>query len=142
MLSAFTYFACQSHKIDDKPGNIVIKDCNIDNVKYFVHYNFDHEVFQTNKPTTDITIENVTAKNIHLPITMCGSNDTPVKFKIIDSDITFAVDRATTQHSNEFVGEGEFMKADNFAEILLENVNIDGIFGNTLIKSWSRDGEI
>lgn len=34
------------------------------------------------------------------------------------------------------------MKADNFAEILLENVNIDGVFGNTLVKSWSKAGEI
>lgn len=141
-LSAFTYFACLSHEIEDEPGNIVIKDCNIDNVKYFINYNFDHDVFQNNKPTTDITIKNITAKNIHLPITMCGSNDVPVKFKITDSDIEFAVDRATAQNDNESVIEEEFIKADNFAEILLENVNIDGFFGNTLIKSWSKKGEI
>lgn len=65
-----------------------------------------------------------------------------MKFKITDSDIEFAVDRAIAQNDNESVIEGEFIKADHFAEILLENVNIDGFFGNTLIKSWSKKGGI
>lgn len=143
MLAAFAYFACYSTKLENVPGNIVIKDCVVENAKWLVHYNFGHEYWQSNRPMTDITLKNVAARNIKLPITMCGSDEMPVRCRITDSDIAFAEDR-TVRNGGTHIDycEEEFMKADNFDEIILDNVNIKGVTGKTLIKSWSKDGEV
>ena len=51
MVSAFTYYADYSFPIEERPENIIIKDCVIENTDRFLHYNYSgNERWQINRP--------------------------------------------------------------------------------------------
>ena len=60
MLSAFTYYADYSLPIAKQPGNIIIKNCKVENADKLLHYNYSGtETWQKNRPLADITFENI-----------------------------------------------------------------------------------
>lgn len=130
-LSFFTYYADYSMPIDAIPGNIIIKDCMVENCDRFLHYNFSgNETWQRYRPLRDITFENIEAKGIAMPLTLYGREDEKAVL--------------TLRNINAAMREGcediPFIKACNFKKIRLQDVKIDGL-KDTLILSRS-EGEI
>ena len=132
MLSMFTYYADFSRDIREMPANIVIKNCIVENVDRFLHYNFSgNEPWQTNKPMREIAFENIKASGVKLPLTAYGSEKVQCNITIKDCDIEF---------SKEAKGV-PFIQAAHFERIMLENVKVVNLADAPLIKKWS-DGEI
>lgn len=132
MLSAFTYYSDFSRKIRYTPSNIIISDCKIENSDRFLHYNFSgNEPWQCNKPLRDITFSGVTATNIAYPLNAYGSNDTPIRLTISDSQIAFANPE-----------KKEFMRLYGYEKVVLKNLKIKNTNTAPLIKQWSENGEI
>lgn len=131
MLGAFTYYADFSREIKEQPGNIVIKDCKIENADRLIHYNFSgNEPWQKNKPLNDITLKNISVTGLKNPVTLYGDKACPVTATISDAEISF---------KNPI---GAFMNICHFKKILLSNVSVSGNTAEPLIKKWSDDGEI
>ncbi len=132
MLSAFTYFADYSVKIDEQPGNIIVRDCRIDYADRFLHYNYSgNERWQQNRPLESIRFENIQATDISMPLTAYGSADVPLRLTMKNIDISF-------RKGSEAV---PLMHACNYERIELEQITLQNHCGDLLIKTWS-DGEI
>lgn len=144
MISVFTYYADYSRSITVSPGNIVISNCKIENTERLLNYNFGSDIWQSNAPLRDITLKNITASDIKLPICVFGSETLPCTLKIENADIAFAKDRRVVLwwDNNKVYETGEFIKAKNFEKIVLDNVKVSGLGGDTLIKSWGNGGEV
>lgn len=133
MLCMFKYYADYSVDIPLQPGNIIIKNCRVENVDRFMNYNFSgNEKWQSNRPLKSICFENIKADGIGMPLTAYGSADEPLLLELRGVDISFRED-----------AEGApFLRTANFEKILLEDVAIRGIKNAPLIKTWTKGGEI
>ena len=129
MLSAFTYFSDFTLNVREQPGNIIIRNCTIENTDRLLHYNFSgNEPWQKNRPLRDIRFENITASGVSMPLDIYGDTNTPVIVDIKDMDFTFR------QGSDNV----SFIHACNYERITLDKVNIKGIGNVPLIKTWSK----
>ncbi|MBR4960204.1 MAG: right-handed parallel beta-helix repeat-containing protein [Clostridia bacterium] len=132
MLSAYTYYADYTREISVQPGNILLKDCVIENADRLLHYNYSgNETWQINKPLRNIRMEGIRASGISLPLNAYGDSEIPLHLEIADSDITFREDR-----------EAAFMHLCHYDYVLLENVKIRIPGDKPLIRIWSEEGEI
>ena len=132
MLSLFTYYADFTREIREIPGNIVVKNCTVENADRFLHYNFSgNEPWQSNKPMRDITFQNIKATGVKLPLTAYGSEEAQHTITLRDCEVEF---------SKEAKGV-PFIQTAYFDKITLENVKISNIADAPLIKKWT-DGEI
>lgn len=133
MLSAYTYYSDFSRDIKHPAGNIVMQNCEISNADRFLHYNFSgNETWQKNKPLADITFKNIKAAGIKYPITAYGDTEKKIKLTFKDCLFDFGDER----------GEAPFMHLCNYDRVVIENCEVKNINGNTLIKSWSRNGAL
>ena len=133
MLSVFTYLADLSFPIPVQPGNIILKNCTADNVDRLLHYNFSgNELWQCGRPLASLTVENVTATNISMPITLYGSEDTPLDFCMKNSKVEF---KKTDDNAPSPV-----FRVAYFDRIQLKNVDIEKASDGELIRSWSPLG--
>jgi len=129
MLSAFTYYSDFSLTVREQPGNIVLRNCVIENTDRLLHYNFSgNETWQKNRPLHDILFENVTASGVSMPLDVYGDTNTPVVVEMKNVDFAFrkGCDAVT------------FIHACNFERISLERVTIKGTGTAPLIKTWSK----
>jgi len=132
MLSAFTYYADYTREIPVQPGNIVLKDCTIENADRLLHYNYSgNETWQINKPLRSIRMEGIRATGISLPLNAYGDKDIPLHLEIVHSDIAFREDR-----------EVSFMHLCHHDYVLLETVKIRIPGDRPLVKIWSEEGEV
>ena len=132
MLSVFTYYGDYSADIPNKPGNIVISDCTADGADKLLHYNYSgNEWWQINRPLTSITFENIEAKNLSMPSILYGDSRDKVFFNMKDCRISMKAGCENT----------EFIRAANYDEIVMENVEIENYAAKTLIKTWT-DGKL
>ena len=130
MLSFFTYYSDGTHPIRDFARRITIRDCTVENVDRFLHYNYDNEQWERGVPMTDITFERVKAKNILYPLSAYGARGHDVKLKLTmkDCEISF----------REPVDE--FVRGAHVGEISLENVKVEGVkTGAPLFRVWKED---
>lgn len=133
MLSAFTYYADFTRKIEGSPANIIVQNCTVENADRFLHYNYSgNEPWQRNKPLESILFRNVTAKGIRNPLTAYGDPERKVRLTLSDCRIRFADDR----------GEAPFMHLCHFDKVILENTAVENVRGDVLIKSWSKDDNL
>ena len=133
MLSLFTYYADASVDIPVQPGNIVIRDCEVDGADRFLHYNFSgNERWQASRPLESIRFFNVKAKNIAMPLTAYGSPEVPLKLEMKNVDVSFREGREDVT----------FMHAANFELIRLDGVRIENSKADALIKIWSEPGAL
>ena len=131
MLSAFTYYADYSLPIKVKPGNIIMRDCKIDNADRLLHYNYSgNETWQKNRPLADITFDNIVATDVKMPLHAYGSPAEPIELTIKNSKIVFTEEA----RGSEFIQAGYFSKINLYD--LKTNIN-----GETIVKTWS-EGEI
>lgn len=133
MLSVFTYYADFSMDIREQPGNIIIRDCETENVDRFLHYNYSgNETWQKNRPLQSVTFEDIRATGISMPLTAYGDADVPVYLTLRNIDIQFAQGHA----------DMDFIHTCHYAQILLENVRIEGLSSGALVRSWGDDGKL
>ena len=133
MLSVLTYFAAPSARIRLQPGNIVLRDCEIENVDRFLHYNFSgNEPWQKGRPLSNATFESICARGIRLPLTAYGETEAPFTLCIRDAHLAFAPDARPDC----------FLQAHACERIELRSVRIDGLQDAPLVKHWGEIGEV
>ena len=120
-------------EIKHTPGNIVIEDCIIENTDRFLHYNFSgNEPWQCNKPLRSITFKNISAKGIKMPLNMYGSKEMPIVAEFKNVQIEF----------ENGLKNIPFIRAAWFEKISFDNVTINNVTDDVLIRTWSEKGEI
>ena len=129
MLSAFTYLADFSVPILEEPGNLIIKDCTIDNVDRFLCYNFSGNAhWQTCKPLAAVKFENIKATGIELPLTAYGSAELPVDLTLKHVDVSFRDD----------VKDVDFLHLAYYGNVWLDDVHVTAQGDMHLIKHWTQ----
>ena len=127
MLSAFTYYADFSREIRHQPGDILMENCTVENVDRFLHYNFSgNETWQRNRPLRDITFRNITADGLKYPLTAYGEADIHVSCTV--ENCRFSLTEGTEGMS--------FMHLCHFDNIILRNVQVQGLKNAPLIRRW------
>lgn len=135
MLSVFTYFADFSMPIPVQPDHMLIRDCTAECVDRFLHYNFSgNERWQAGRPLRGLTIENVTATGIAMPLTVYGSPEVPLDLVMRNVSISF-VDR-------DDGASVPVMRGAHCARVMLSNVKIEKNTNGELIRSWSEWGDV
>lgn len=133
MLSMFTYYADRSVKILKQPENIVIRNCSVSCCDRFIHYNFSgNEIWQLAAPLGSLTLENINAVDIRMPLTAYGAPELPLRLTMKNMSFSFS-------------GDGEdqsFMHVAHFEKLVLENITVTRNGKGAFIKTWSRGGEV
>jgi len=133
MLSVFTYYADFSVPIDVQPGNIVIRDCQVDYADRFLHYNFSgNEMWQANRPLESIRFENIKATDISMPLTAYGDKDVPITLEMKNVSLSL-------REGSEDIA---LMHVANVRRITIEDLTLPNFRGDTLIKTWTEGGTI
>ena len=130
MLALFTYYSDFMLEVRRMPGNIVIKNCTVDNCDRFLHFDFTGtHVWQKNKPLTSISFKNIEAKGIGMAFNAYGDRENPLTLRLENCKIAFekVVDAA--------------IRGGNFALIEAKNVHFDNVDG-ALVKCFGDAGEI
>lgn len=134
MLSFFTYYSDVTHPIRDYAGEIVIRDCSVENADRFLHYNFGHEAWQWGTPMKDIIFERITAKGIRDPLDAYGEHGDPATSCPLS--LTFK------SCEIEFRGSvPEFIRGGNVQRLILDKVKVSGVDGPAF-RSWAGSTEI
>lgn len=134
MLSFWTY-ASVVHYTKENPGNenIIFRNCSIENVQRFLHFNFSgNEPWQSGCPLKDVKFENVKAEGIRYPINIYGDKDKHVNLRMENVEISML----------EGFEHNHLISAANFDLIELKNVNVKNATGKVLIKKWTDDNNI
>ena len=130
MLALFTYYSDFTLEVRRMPGNIVIKDCTVENCDRFLHFDFTGtHVWQKNKPLTSVTFENIEAKGISMPFNAYGDRENPLTMKLKNCEISFKekVDCA--------------IRSGNFAVIEARDLRLENVDG-ALVKCFGEAGNI
>ena len=133
MLCFFTYFVTDDLPARKQPGNIIIKNCKVDNSDRFLHINLSgNETWQRGNPPTDITFENISANKIKTGLYAYGNGIIKHKLNLKNIDFT-----ASEGFENE-----AFIKTAHFDEINIDNLNFTNYNGYAFIKCWSTPGVV
>ena len=129
MLSAFTYYADFSVPIDVQPGNIVFKNCTVENADRFIHYNFSgNEPWQQNRPLESLKFEDVRVENMSYPICIYGAKEIPVCLEIKNSVIS-----VSQGFENNCLIHTAF-----YDRIKIDGLRVENFNGDSLIKKWEE----
>lgn len=130
MLALFTYFSDFSLKVRRAPENIVIRNCTVENVERFLHFDFTgNQVWQKNRPLREITFENIQARGVLMPLNAYGDPEDPLTLNLINSSISFS------EPSDCMIRGG------NFKKIHLENLTLENLNG-PIVTCYGECGEI
>ena len=129
MLSVFTYYGDYSVNIPNRPGNIVISDCVIDNADKLLHYNYSgNEIWQLNRPLNSISFENIAAKGLSKPSILYGDKNEKVTLNMKDCKISM----------RDGFEDTEFLQAANFEAINFDSIEISNYTAKMLVKAWTE----
>ena len=132
MLGFFTFYSDYTRDIRYLPGNIIIKDCIVENADRFLHYNFSgNETWQKNKPLSSIEFENVKAIGVKNPLTAYGDVEIPISLYMKNCEIQFVDDREDLP----------FMYISNAEKVLLKDTVVRNLKSDVLIKKWNDSGD-
>lgn len=126
MLSFFTYYADRTCPIRGDAGNIVIRDCTVENADRFFHYNYFNEQWQKGAPLTDITFERVTACGLKLPLCAWGDAYVPLSLSLKGCRLSFGVKVP------------EMVRGSWISSLELSDVTVEGVDG-PLLRLWNAD---
>ena len=130
MLALFTYYSDFMLEVRRMPGNIVIRDCTVENCDRFLHFDFTGtHTWQKNKPLTSISFENIKAEGIGMAFNAYGDRENPLTLKLKNCDIAF----------KESVEEA--IRGGNFALLEAKDVKFENVDG-ALVKCFGEVGEI
>ena len=89
----FLYFCDLTQPLRHRPGNIVFRNCAVDNVSRLIRYNFGGETWQHGAPLESVRFENVTASNLWNPVALNASAesgaDVPLDITLRDCSLGF-----------------------------------------------------
>lgn len=130
MLALFTYYSDFTLKVRSTPGNIVIRNCTAENMERFLLYDFSGlQVWQKNRPLSDITFENVRAENVAMPLNLYGGEEQAVDLTMTDVSVSFTEPVAAA------------IRAAYYGRLRLTRVSFRNVAG-PLVMSFGGDGEI
>ena len=132
-LCFFTYFVTDDLPQQKAPGNIVIRNCKVNNVDKMLHINLSgNETWQRGNPPSDITFKNIIANDIKTGF--YGYGDGIVKYRLNLNNVIYKV-------AEGFETE-PLMKVAHFGSINIKNTKIFNYKGNSFIKTWSDNGTV
>ena len=130
MLALFTYYSDFMLEVRKMPGNIVIKDCTVQNCDRFLHFDFTGtHTWQKNKPLTSVSFENIKATGIGMPFNAYGDRENPLIMTLKNCDIAFSEKTDCA------------IRGGNFSLIEAENLHFENVDG-ALVKCFGEAGEI
>lgn len=126
MLSFFTYYADRTCPIREDAGNIVVRDCAVENADRFFHYNYFNEQWQKGAPLKDIVFERVNARGLKLPLCAWGDAYVPLSLSLRGCRISFGANVP------------EMIKGSWIGSLELSDVTVEGVSG-PLLRLWNAD---
>ena len=124
VLSLFTYYSDFTIKVRHAPGEIVVRNCRLENAARFLHYNFSgNETWQKNKPLGSIRFEGVEAKNVGM--SLCAYGDRGERLSLAFENCRVSFSKKQT----------EFVRGAHIASLVLRNVTAEGVDG-PCVRSW------
>ena len=130
MLALFTYYCDFTLNVRRMPGNIVIRDCTVNNCDRFLHFDFTGtHTWQKNKPLTSVSFENIEAKGISMPFNAYGDAENPLTLTLKNCGIAFSEETDCA------------IRGGNFALVNVEESVFENVKGS-LIKCYGEPGEI
>ena len=130
MLSLFTYYSDFMLEVRRMPGNIVIRNCTVENCDRFLHFDFTGtHTWQRNKPLTSISFESINAKGVGMAFNAYGDRENPLTLRLVDCNIAFkeSVDSA--------------IRGGNFSLIEARDLKFGNVDG-ALVKCFGEAGEV
>jgi Glycosyl hydrolases family 28 len=127
MLAAFVHFSPKDDNSKLISANWELKDIKVENVDNFYNYNFENGLWQTGKPLTIISFENIEAKGLLKAFEINGGNDKKAQIKIKNSHFSFREGSQKVPESFEgakFQSKA-FMDALNYDFIDFKNVQFE-----------------
>ena len=117
MLCLYTYYSDFSLKVRRDSENILIRNCEVENVDRFLHYDFTgKQIWQKNRPLKSIAFEGIKAKGVAMPLNAYGDSLTPLTLSIKDSQIEFS-------DSADCAIKGGYFKLIEAKNLKIENLN-------------------
>lgn len=130
MLALFTYYSDFTLEVRKMPGNIVIRNCTVENCDRFLHFDFTGtHTWQKNKPLTSVTFENIEAKGIGMPFNAYGDRENPLTLTLKNCRIAFSEETDCA------------VRGGNFTLVDAEQVTFENVKG-ALVKCYGEAGEI
>lgn len=130
MLALFTYYSDFSLTVRHVPENIVLRNCKVENVGRFLHYDFTgNQIWQKNKPLREITFEGIEAKGVEMPLNAYGDPSDPLTLRLVNSSIAFED------------GCSCAIKAGHFALIEAKDLKVENLAG-PLVTVFGQAGEL
>ena len=131
MLTFFLYYCDFRAVIRKTPGNIVIRNCEIQNADGLFELSFDGKhKWCTNRSLSSIVFENCDVTGVNKPIYIYGDVKEPLDFALKNVKLT-----AREGFENEPI-----IDAVNYSKISLNNVTLSGFHSPNVITR--SDGEI
>ena len=126
MLSLFTYYADFTLHVRHAPGEIVFRNCTLENAERFLHYNFSgNETWQKGSPLSSIRFEGCEAHGVGMSLCAYGDASRPLSLSFERCRFAFAPTQA------------EFLCAAHVGALSLHDVRIGGVRG-PLVRSWGN----
>jgi hypothetical protein len=133
MATFFLYFCDFTTPVPDQPGNILVRNCRVENCARFIRYNFGGETWQHARPLADIRFENVRATGLWRPLALNGGTneekDLPLDFAMVDCTLGFSEPQP------------EVFSVANVRTLALTNVTVTGVSA-PLARSWDGRPEL
>lgn len=128
MLSIFTYYSDFSLTVRRTPGEILFRNCQVENTTRFIHFNFSgNEPWQNNRPLSSARFENITVDGASMPIHCYGSPDEPA---------TIELDHVTIRLKDGYEWQ-EFFKIANLDCLRLTDVTVENLpTDRQVFASW------
>jgi Glycosyl hydrolases family 28 len=127
MLAAFVHFSPTDENPKLNSGNWELKDIKVDNVDNFYNYNFNNGLWQTGKPLTTISFENIKAKGLLKAFEINGGTDKKAQITIKNSSFSFreGVEKVPDSFEGAKFLSKAFVNASNFDFIDFKNVQFE-----------------
>ncbi len=132
MLAAFVHFSPKDDNSKITSGNWELKDIKVENVDNFYNYNFKNGLWQTGKPLSTISFENIEAKGLLKAFEINGGDDKKAKIKIKNSHFSFR--EGSQKVPDSFEG------AKFFSTAFLDALNFDSIDCKNVI--FEKNGKV
>ena len=124
MHSFFVYYCDFRAEIRKTPGNIIIKDCVIENADTLFALEFDgNHIWCTNRSLSSIVFENCKVKGVSKPVYIYGDKNEPLDFKLENVQIEV----------KEGYEDTTLIDAVNYTRITMDHVLLKGYHSPTVI---------
>ena len=127
MATFFLYYCDYTMPVRHQPGNIVVRNCIVENVARLVRYNFGGETWQHASPLADLRLEGVRASGLWLPVAFNGGSskddDMPIDITMSECSLGFAKPQQ------------EVFSVANVRTLSLADVTVSGVSA-PLVRTW------